>query len=287
MISFIIVEDEYLERELIKRSFDWEGNGFRLVGEAGDGEEGLALFKQSSPDLVITDINMPYMNGIEFAKKVRGLSQTAELIILTGYDEFTYAKSAVSLGVFAFLLKPINRRELEETLLEFKGKFKKARQDREHTHQVEQMLEKEVRYILLQRLISGQLIGEELALFLEQSNLTWLQEEFFGVYFDTYQSQADILFLLALLREEEKVKTLFFDTVLGGTALFLPVKSFHQAELAQKLSAFAKAEKIKIGISKAGKGAEKIPDSFLQADTVISYLKDYQSVMYDDLASII
>lgn len=113
MISFIIVDDEHLERILIKKSYAWEYEGFLLAGEAEDGESGLELFTRVRPELVITDINMPFMDGLEFARQVKQIAPDTEMVILTGYDEFTYAQKALNIGVDSYLLKPVTQKSLE------------------------------------------------------------------------------------------------------------------------------------------------------------------------------
>src|SRR5690606_8524066 len=93
---------------------DWEKQGFVVAGEAASGREGLQLIERSRPDLAIVDIKMPGMNGLEMINSLREQKVDCEVIILTGYSEFAYAQKAVELGVKAFVLKPIDPRELTE-----------------------------------------------------------------------------------------------------------------------------------------------------------------------------
>lgn len=115
-IPVLIIEDEYLIRSLIRNSIDWESLGFQVVGEAEDGEQALELVQQIRPRLLIVDINIPFMNGIELATRVRLQNPHIQIIILTGYEEFQYARKALQVGVLNYLLKPLNPEELIQAL---------------------------------------------------------------------------------------------------------------------------------------------------------------------------
>ncbi len=104
----LLVDDEKLERVLIRKGYDWEANGFEIIGEASSGEEALEFFNRKEPDIVITDINMPYMDGLVLTEKIRERSSRCRVIIVTGYREFEYARRALQLGVKDFILKPVN-----------------------------------------------------------------------------------------------------------------------------------------------------------------------------------
>ena len=99
MIKVFLVEDEYAIREGIKKSVDWEKNGFELVGEAGDGEMAFPKILKTKPDILITDIRMPFMDGLELATLVKKELSDIKIVVLSGYDDFNYAKKAISIGV--------------------------------------------------------------------------------------------------------------------------------------------------------------------------------------------
>lgn len=107
-MKVLLVDDEKLERVLIRKGYDWEANGFEIIGEASCGEEALELFDIKEPDIVITDINMPYMDGLSLTEKIRERSVKCRVVIVTGYREFEYARRALQLGVKDFILKPVN-----------------------------------------------------------------------------------------------------------------------------------------------------------------------------------
>jgi two-component system response regulator YesN len=116
MIKVFLVEDEYVVRQGIKQIIDWEGNGFEFVGEAGDGELAYPMICEVKPDILITDIRMPFMDGLELSRLVKEQLPDIKIIILSGYDEFEYAKEAISIGITDYLLKPITGAKLLEAV---------------------------------------------------------------------------------------------------------------------------------------------------------------------------
>ena len=112
MIKVFLVEDEFAIREGIKRSVNWETNGFELVGEAGDGEVAFPKILKEKPDILLTDIRMPFMDGLELASLVRKELPQIKIIVLSGYDDFNYAKKAISIGVEEYMLKPVSGDDL-------------------------------------------------------------------------------------------------------------------------------------------------------------------------------
>lgn len=119
-LKVILIDDEYLVRERLKHVVDWEAEGYILCGEAEDGISGLALIEKEDPDLAIIDINMPHLSGLEMAEKVQELNRKVQLVILSGYDNFEYARSAIRSGVCCYLLKPVNKDELLEIIRKVK-----------------------------------------------------------------------------------------------------------------------------------------------------------------------
>jgi two-component system response regulator YesN len=111
-----LVEDEIVIREGIRDNVDWKSAGFEFCGEASDGEVALPLIEASQPDLIITDIKMPFMDGLQLSKIIREHMPWIKIIILSGHDEFDYAKAAIKIGVTEYLLKPISSEDLIEAL---------------------------------------------------------------------------------------------------------------------------------------------------------------------------
>ncbi len=116
MMKVFLVDDEIAIRENLRNSFPWEQNGFQLVGEAPDGEMALPMIRDLNPDILLTDIRMPFMDGMELCAQVKRVLPWIGVVILSGYDDFAYARQAISLGVKEYLLKPITADELGEAL---------------------------------------------------------------------------------------------------------------------------------------------------------------------------
>ena len=107
MYKVFFVDDEIVIREGIRNSVLWENTGFALAGEAGDGEIALSMLQDVKPDILVTDVRMPFMDGLELCRQVRHIMPWIYIVILSGYDDFSYAREAISLGVQDYLLKPI------------------------------------------------------------------------------------------------------------------------------------------------------------------------------------
>ncbi|MEK3914737.1 response regulator [Paenibacillus sp. FSL H7-0331] len=108
MLKVLIADDEYLVREMLKNAIDWQDQGFEIVGEADNGKQVLSQLPHTVPDLVIIDINMPIVNGIEVAKEIYTHYPLMHMIIVSGYSDFEYARQAITYKVTDYLLKPID-----------------------------------------------------------------------------------------------------------------------------------------------------------------------------------
>lgn len=108
MLRVLIVDDEYLLCEHIRRSIAWNELGMEVVGMARDGVEGLRCVRELLPDIVLTDINMPTMDGLEFTRLLRRDYPNVRVLLVTGYEEFEYAHKAIQYGVDRYLLKPVD-----------------------------------------------------------------------------------------------------------------------------------------------------------------------------------
>ena len=127
MLKVFLCEDEIVMREGIKKNIDWESEDLKFVGEAGDGELAFPLIKETAPDILITDIRMPFMDGLELSRLVKKEFPQIKIIILSGFDEFEYAKEAIEIGITEYLVKPITAAQL---LTEVKKVADQIRTDR-------------------------------------------------------------------------------------------------------------------------------------------------------------
>ncbi|MBO4695960.1 MAG: response regulator [Lachnospiraceae bacterium] len=131
-MKVFLVDDEIVVREGIRESFPWEDTPYVLVGEAPDGEMALPMIRDTNPDIVITDIKMPFMDGIELCRIMQTQMPWIGVIVLSGYDEFEYARQCIQLGVREYMLKPINADALKEALDKVSAQLKAERNTFEH-----------------------------------------------------------------------------------------------------------------------------------------------------------
>lgn len=130
-IKVFLVEDEMVIRRGIKNSIDREKEGYIFCGEASDGELAYPMIIKEKPDILITDIRMPFMDGLELCKLVKKELPNIKILILSGYDEFDYAKEAIRLGVTEYLLKPISSGKLLEALNGVSESIRREKEDKD------------------------------------------------------------------------------------------------------------------------------------------------------------
>lgn len=121
LYRIILVDDEEEVRKSIIRKIKWEENGFLVAGDAENGEDALEKIELLEPDLILTDIRMPYMDGLTLAERVRQKYPSMKIVIFSGYDDFEYAKQAIKLNVTEYILKPVNVEELTAILQKIKA----------------------------------------------------------------------------------------------------------------------------------------------------------------------
>lgn len=158
MLKIFLAEDEVIVRETIKRMIPWEDLGVELVGEAADGEMALPLLLRQKPDLLITDIKMPFMDGLTLAKVAKKEIPGLKVVILSGYDDFNYAKQAINIGVEDYLLKPITKNALIERLTEIRSRYEHEKTQKEYYekfHREMQAYEKNSSRDFFEALVSG------------------------------------------------------------------------------------------------------------------------------------
>lgn len=165
MIKVFLVEDEKIIRESIKNNVKWEENGFEFAGEAPDGEMALSMIEKLHPDIVITDIKMPFMDGLELSDILKKKMPKTQVIILSGYGEFDYAKEAIKIGVTDYLTKPVTGEQLLEALNKVKQKIDKKKQQEEDIKKLQQNVKehmKNMRYQFFGNLIRGKVAVSKL-----------------------------------------------------------------------------------------------------------------------------
>lgn len=131
MDKLLIVDDEYLVREGLRSTVDWASLGIEIVGTAENGEQGLALARKLKPDLVIADVRMPVMDGLDMAKALFDENADLAIVIYSGYKDFDNARRAIDSGVASFLLKPIDNDELVARVREVMQKLHDTRRNKQ------------------------------------------------------------------------------------------------------------------------------------------------------------
>ena len=138
MIKVFLVEDEIIIRNGIKNSINWEMHGYDFVGEASDGELALPMILEKKPDILITDIKMPFMDGLELSEQVKKVLPATKIMILSGYNEFDYAKMAIKIGVTDYLLKPISSEKLLDAVNKVAEEIRKEQSEKEQINKIQQ-----------------------------------------------------------------------------------------------------------------------------------------------------
>ncbi|NMO97678.1 response regulator transcription factor [Paenibacillus lemnae] len=194
-MKLLIVDDEVHIREGIRDGIDWNTLGFEEVVVAENGIEALELFHQIKPELVITDIRMPGMDGLELSERIRKASKITQIILLSGYSEFEYARSALTIGIHYYELKPVKLRHLIQLVKSIKNEIK-----------AEQEQQQEV--IHYRKLKLWKMLEQE-----DYQNLNFLGKELFELFgFDPKG-----IFVLSTFAAEEKHTVLRLEEVMKET----------------------------------------------------------------------
>lgn len=166
MYKLVLAEDEEDVREGVIGQIDWEGYGFEIVEQAENGREAADAIDRLLPDVVVTDIQMPFMNGLQLAEWIRSHHPNTKIIILTGYDEFEYAQKAIKLQIDEYILKPFSSQELIEVLLKVRATIEAEIAEKENVFVLSEHYRKSLpvlREQFLSSLISRRLRTDEIA----------------------------------------------------------------------------------------------------------------------------
>lgn len=176
MIKVLIADDEPRIRRGIKSIINWEDSEFEFVGEAGDGEVALEIAKERKPDLLLLDICMPFLNGLDLIEEVKKVLDNPIIIIISGHDEFNYAQTALRLNVFDYILKPIDRENLKMIIGKAKDQIIERRSQKETNEFAINKLEKNSEYLkekFLKDWIRGKIKSSELQKDMKYFNVTY------------------------------------------------------------------------------------------------------------------
>ncbi len=185
MMKVFLVDDEIVIREGIRTSFPWEKTDYSLVGEAPDGEMALPMIRDTNPDILITDIRMPFMDGMDLCRIVRSQMPWVGIIILSGYDEFEYARQGIQLGVREYLLKPVTADDLRRALDRVSAQLTEEKRNRERSEHLRLRMERGSLF-LREKLLSS-LYSEDAAEADAENTLAELQKMGYSVRADRYE----------------------------------------------------------------------------------------------------
>ena len=121
--TVLLVDDEEEVIQVIMKKINWEGLGFSVIGYANNGVKALEMVEEFQPDVVMTDIRMPYMDGMELSSRIKTEFPATKILLFTGFDEFEYAKEAIHLELEEYILKPVNSVELTNVFTKLKIKL--------------------------------------------------------------------------------------------------------------------------------------------------------------------
>ena len=245
MLKVFLVEDEFVVREGIKKNIDWALHGYEFCGEASDGELAYPMIQKLKPDIVITDIRMPFMDGLELSKLIKKEMPWIEIIILTGHQEFEYAKEGIKIGVAQYLSKPISGEELLKEVNTVAVKIEEKHKEREikekYMREMKENFLKE-RKELFGHLVTGEKsvselleLGDKLQMDLSAMwyNIVLIKLQSMKHAHDAYSaSLLEIEEKLSAL--EEKSQVLVFDRNLEGKALIFKADSKEELETNQR-----------------------------------------------------
>ena len=165
MLKIFLVEDEAIMREGLRDNMPWQQFGYQFVGEAADGETALPLIRKTRPDVLLTDIKMPFMDGLSLSRIVAKEFPNMKIIILSGYDDFEYARQAIHIGVEQYILKPVTRETLKKVLSEVKAKIDYEKEEKINLEKIQsERREYELmsRRTFFEKVFSGRLSVQEI-----------------------------------------------------------------------------------------------------------------------------
>lgn len=182
MYKIILADDEPLIRNNMKKGIPWKEYGFSLEGCCANGAEVLELVQAREPDLIITDINMPYVDGIELARQIYAEHPRVKIVFLTGYNEFEYAKKAMEYGVKEYILKPIDREDICRLLTEMKNLLDSEQDETNRRMELEEFYRVNralLRSMMVSQILEGKIQAEEVRLRRDMLQMRALESECF------------------------------------------------------------------------------------------------------------
>lgn len=293
----MLVDDEAEVRRGIAEKIDWLGEGFELVGEAENGQDALEKLEYLAPDVVFTDISMPYMNGLELAQQLQRFYPSVKVVLFSGHDEFEYAKQAIALNVAEYILKPINREELVEVLKKLYKALQDEVQKRRNIQGLRQSFEKNLpilREKFLDDLLHGRVNPAMAVAKMREYHLDLASENGWAVFRTDIKipvsaqadeimlhSEAELIPISVKQLTEEKLSKLCrfanFQFAEGLCCIAALNESFGMQQLADFLDDICKTAKkqldldVTIGLGRKCEKTEDIPRAYSESKAALAY----------------
>ncbi len=288
--SVLLVDDEEEVIHVIMRKINWEGLGFCVAGYANNGVKALEIMEECQPDVVMTDIRMPFMDGMELSRRIKAEYPATKILFFTGFDEFEYARGAVHLEVEEYILKPVNSVELTNVFTQLKIKLDQEISEKRNVEILQKYYMESLPLLqanFYTSLIEGSIPEEEIPGYLSDYQLSFPGPFFCCVVFHTSSSQApaDINPLLLATSVHRQVKERLAErwqakcfSYLGNTIMIPQLKTENEvAELTDECDRFCKYAQgiigavVTAGIGPACPTITALSQSYLGAREAVSY----------------
>lgn len=224
MYKLLLVDDEDIEREGMAEMIPWEDCGMELVGTAWNGIEGMEKIRMLSPDVVITDIKMPVMNGIELVRKGKEISEDLIFVVLSGYGEYEFTSQAMELGVRYYLLKPCDEEKIMEVLGKVREELASGRAKKEESLQyhrkMRRLLPRAKEQLFSNMLLKHEQISGDYSLFLEEVG-EMPRAGILAFHAERNFDYMEEFVLTNILEELFSKENVLLHTVIGHDALYL------------------------------------------------------------------
>lgn len=262
MYRILIVDDEEIEREGMAEFIPWEQYGFQLVGTAWNGVEGFEKIRTECPDIVLTDIKMPVMDGIELIKKTRKNFPEVEFVVLSGYGEYEFTSKAMEEGIRYYILKPCDESKimsvLERVKEEIEEKKEKKQEESAYYRAMNRLLPRAKEHIFRNMLLNKEQPKEDYALFLKELGNSDYHVQVLALKIAEGFDYLEQFILGSIIRELLEEETVLLSTSIGDEMLFLlDAEAGKDLETAVKRaeSELQRVKKLPIhaAVSKAGK----------------------------------
>ena len=288
--TVLLVDDEEEVIQVIMKKINWEGLGFSVIGYANNGVKAFEMVEEFQPDVVMTDVKMPYMDGMELSSRIKEEFPTTKILLFTGFDEFEYAKEAVHLEVEEYILKPVNSQELTNVFTQLKIKLDQEISDKRNVETLQKYYMESLPLLqanFYSTLIEGRIREEEIPKFLEDYQISLTGPFFCCLVVHTSSSQipkgmSSLLLFTSVQKQVvehlgEKWQAKSF-SYLGNTVLLVQLRSRNEvSELTDECDRFCRYARriigavVTIGIGQVCDHVIELDQSYTSAREAVSY----------------